>query len=136
MVQRDGSLVHHRHRGGDLRDRQGIGVEPMVKYIAIAALVALLGLSGALWVQSARIGTLQDANALLTRNAAVQAAQIEQARLAASVAAAHAQREREMNADTSAKIEAIMAAKGSCLDEILDPDLADIIGRGDVPAED
>lgn len=103
----------------------------------IAALVACLGLSGALWWQTSAIDGLSDENARLTRNAGVMAGQIDQARQSAAVAAAHAQRERDLNAKASATIETIRNLKlGECADAPLDPDLADLLGRRDVPAED
>ncbi|MDR6266530.1 hypothetical protein [Roseobacter sp. N2S] len=109
----------------------------MMKYIAIGALVALLGVSGALWWQSGRVSALKADNDRLTRNAEVLNDQIEQARLSASVAAAYADRERRLNADANATIEAIRNLKlGECADAPLDPTLADLIGRGNVQSED
>lgn len=108
----------------------------MVRYIAIAALVACLSLSLALWWQMGRMDTLRDANARLTRNAAVLQGQIEQARLAAAVADAYAARERRMNAETSNTIEKIRTLElGDCADAPLDPALIDLLGIG-LRAED
>ena len=103
----------------------------------IAALVACLGLAGALWWQSSDMDRLEADNARLERNAGVMAGQIDQARQSAAVAAAHAQRERDLNAKATATIEAIRNLKlGECADAKIDPDLADLLGRRDVPAED
>jgi hypothetical protein len=103
----------------------------------IAALVACLALSAALWWQSAHMDRLEDDNARLTRNASVMEGQIEQARQSAAVAAAYAQRERKINAAASATIEAIRNLNlGECADAPIDPDLAAILGRRNVPAED
>lgn len=109
----------------------------MTRYIAIAALVAALVAGSAFWVQTNRLGAVRAENERLTRSAAVMDAQLEQARLSASVAAAHAERERELNAAATVTIEAIRNLDlGVCADAQLDPNLADIIGRGNVPAGD
>lgn len=100
----------------------------MTRYIAIAALVAALVAGAALWVQTTRLGAVQAENERLTRNAAVLDRQLEQARLSASVAAAHAKREREITANANATIEAIRNLDlGECADAQLDPDLADAL---------
>lgn len=102
----------------------------MIKYVAIAALVACLGLCGALWWQSGALDTLRDNNARLERNAAVLTEQAEQARLAADVADASRQRVERMNAEASATIEAIRNLQlGECADAPLDPALTDLLGR-------
>lgn len=100
----------------------------MTRYLAIAALVAAMVAGSALWVQTSRLGAVRAENERLTRNAAVLDAQLEQARLSASVAAAHAKREREITANATAAIEAIRNLDlGDCADETIDPDLADIL---------
>jgi hypothetical protein len=102
----------------------------VIKYVTIAALVVCLGLCGALWWQSGTMDRLRDDNARLTRNAAVLADQVEQARLAADVADASQQRVERMNAEASDMIEAIRNLQlGDCADATLDPDLADLLGR-------
>lgn len=102
----------------------------MIKYVTIAALVACLGLCGALWLQSGTVDSLRDDNARLTRNAAVLADQVEQARLAADVADASRQRVERMNAEASATIDAIRNLQlGECADAPLDSDLTDLLGR-------
>lgn len=66
----------------------------ILAYAFIAALLACIGLAGALWWQSGRIDALRDDNASLTRsNEALETART-QARLAASVARAEADRQR------------------------------------------
>jgi hypothetical protein len=100
-----------------------------MRYIAIAALVAALGLAGVLWWQCGTVTRLTDDNARLTRNAAALVAQADQARLAADVAAARAARERVMNAEATATLDAIRNLElGECADETLDDDLSAIFG--------
>ncbi len=70
-------------------------VSRALSYALIAALVACLGLAGRLWWQSGRMDDLRDENASLTRSLAVLEDSRDQARLAAEVAKAAAQRERE-----------------------------------------
>lgn len=131
----------HPHRRGALRNHSHMVGVKMIDKIGtmalIAALVACLGLAGALWWQSSDMDRLEADNARLERNANVMAGQIDQARQSAAVAAAHAQRERDLNAKASATIEAIRNLQlGECADAPLDPDLADLLGRRDVPTED
>jgi hypothetical protein len=102
----------------------------VIKYVTIAALVACLGLCGALWWQSGTVDRLRDDNARLTRNAAVLEDQAAQARLAADVADASRQRVERMNAEASATIKAIRNLQlGDCADAPLDPALTDLLGR-------
>ena len=111
-------------------------LSPFMPYIAGALLAAALGLGGYVWSLRASNASLTADNARLLRNAAVLEGQVEQARLAASVAAARAARAQEMNAEASAKIEAIRNLEiGGCADENLPDDLADLLGRRNVPAD-
>jgi cytoskeletal protein RodZ len=109
----------------------------MMRYVAVAALVACLGLSGALWWQSGTVSDLEAENSRLTRNVTALTMQADQSRLAADVAAARAARATQMTVDANAAIEAIRNLQlGECADAQIDPDLAAILGRRDVPAED
>lgn len=108
----------------------------MIKYALIAALTALVVALGWIMWQGRSMAALESDNARLTRNEAVLLGQAEQARIAMDVADARAKRSDQMNAQTSAEIETILSLKGSCLDETLDPDIARIIGRWNVPAKD
>ncbi|MGB1390512.1 MAG: hypothetical protein ACPG61_16680 [Paracoccaceae bacterium] len=102
----------------------------MTQYALIAALLGVLGLSGALWWQVGTLDTLRDDNARLTRNAGVLQGQIEQARLAADVAAAYAERERQIASAAASTIDTIRNLDlGECADAPIDPDLADALGR-------
>ncbi|GLO78480.1 DUF2570 family protein [Sulfitobacter pontiacus] len=109
----------------------------MMRYVAVAALVACLGLCGALWWQSSTVGDLKAENSRLTRNVTALTMQADQSRLAADVAAVRASRATQMTIKANATIEAIRNLKlGECADAQIDPDLAAILGRRDVPAED
>lgn len=98
-------------------------VAEVIKYVTIAALLACLGLSGALWWQSSTVDRLE-------RNAVVLEEQAAQARLAADVAEASRQRVELMNAEASATIEDIRNLQlGECADAPLDPALSGILNR-------
>lgn len=100
------------------------------------ALLACLGLGAALWWQSAAVDDLAAENGRLERGMMAKKLEADQARVAADVAAARAGLAIQMNAAASAKIEAIRNLKlEECADAPLNPDLADIIGRRNVPAE-
>ncbi|MDF1729539.1 MAG: hypothetical protein P1U53_17495 [Sulfitobacter sp.] len=105
--------------------------------IAGAAVLACVGLSAALWWQGRGIAATEAENASLTRSVAALALQAEQSALAADVAAARAARAQQMSAEANAQIEAIRNLNlGDCADETIDPALADVLGRRDVPAAD
>lgn len=109
----------------------------MMRYVAVASLVACLGLCGALWWQSGTVSDLEAENGRLTRSVAALTMQVDQSRLAADVAAARAARATQMTIEANATIEAIRNLQlGECADAQIDPDLAAILGRRDVPAED
>lgn len=109
----------------------------MMRHVAAAALVVCLVLCGALWWQSSTVSDLEAENSRLTRNVTALTIQADQSRLAADVAAARAARATQMTIEASATIEAIRNLQlGECADAQIDPDLADILGRRDVPAED
>ncbi|MCZ4351524.1 hypothetical protein O4H61_03255 [Roseovarius aestuarii] len=106
-------------------------------YIAGGVLSAFLGLFVALWWQLGRVASLQDEAALLTRNAVVLSGQIEQARLAADVAAARVSLAQQLSAEAQAAIAAIRNMDlGDCADETIPADLADVLGGRDVPTGD
>jgi hypothetical protein len=106
----------------------------MMRYLA---LLACLGLAGALWWKLGAVSDLEADNGRLTRNVAVLTMQADQSRLAADVAAARAARATKMTIEANATIEAIGNLQlGECADAQIDPDLAAILGRRDVPAED
>lgn len=109
----------------------------MMRYVAVAALMACLGLGGAFWWQSGKIEDLAAESARLARNAVVLEIERANARLAADVAAKRAARAMKMNAEAADTIAAIRNLKlGDCADEKIDPALADHLGRWNVPAED
>lgn len=102
----------------------------MMRYVAVGALLASLGLSGALWWQSGTVSDLEAENGGLTRSVAVLTMQADQSRLSADVAAARAARATQMTIEANATIEAIRNLQlGECADAQIDPDLADHLGR-------
>lgn len=105
--------------------------------IAGVSVLACVGLSAALWWQGRGIAATEAENASLSRSVGALTMQAEQSALAADVAAARAKRAQEMSADAAAQIEAIRSLNlGDCADEEIDPALADLLGRRDVPAAD
>lgn len=109
----------------------------MMRYVAVGALLACLALCGALWWQSGTVSNLEAENGRMTRNEVSLKWARAQAREAADVAAARAGRARKMSFEANATIEAIRNLQlGECADAQIDPDLAVILGRRDVPAED
>ena len=70
-----------------------------MKYVTIAALVACLGLGAALWWQSSRVADLKADKARLERSVQNLEAARAQARTAASVAQAEAERQRALAAE-------------------------------------
>lgn len=101
----------------------------MIARYALGVIIpAAVLLAVALWWQSGRVDALELENASLARSVAALDGAREQARLAAEVAKASADREREANAETSAAIERLLITDfGDCADEILDPALGDIL---------
>ena len=79
----------------------------MMRYVAVGALVACLGLCGVLWWQSSTVSDLEAENSRLTRNVTALSMQADQSRLAADVAAARAARATQMTIEANATIEAI-----------------------------
>ncbi len=109
----------------------------MMCHVAVGALLACLGLCGALWWQSGTVSDLEAENGRLARNEVSLEWERSHVRLAADVAAARAVREAKMKIEANATIEAIRNLQlGECADAQIDPDLAAILGRRDVPAED
>ena len=100
----------------------------MMRYVAVGALMACLGLCGVLWWQSGTVSDLEAENGRLTRNVAVLGDQVAQARLAADVAAAYRTSETKRVAGATATIQAIRNLDlGECADADIDTDLADIL---------
>ena len=109
----------------------------MMRYVAVGALLACLGLCGVLWWQSGTVSDLEAENGRLARNVTALTMQADQSRLAADVAAARAARATQMTIEANETIEAIRNLQlGECADAQIDPDLAAILGRRDVPAKD
>ncbi|KKN69698.1 hypothetical protein LCGC14_0437980 [marine sediment metagenome] len=108
----------------------------MTLWALCAALLACLGLAGALWWQSGTVSDLTAENGRLTRGLAAMQLQADQSRLAANVAAARATRASLMTIEANATIEAIRNLQlGECADAPIDPDLAVILGRRNVQPE-
>ena len=97
----------------------------MMRYVAVGALLACLGLCGALWWQSSTVSDLEAENGRLTRSAAAPTMQADQSHLAREVEAARAERFATRNAELSAVVEQMLI--GGIPDAMLDPDLADLI---------
>lgn len=110
---------------------------PFMPYIAGAALAAAILAGGALWWQSGTIDRLRAYKASLERSVAALEQQAAQAAESRRVAAARARRAQEMTAEKDAALDAIRNLDlGECADETIDPALADILGRRDVPRAD
>ncbi|WP_372993883.1 hypothetical protein [Sulfitobacter sp.] len=102
----------------------------MMRHVAVVALLACLGLCGALWWQSGTVSDLEAENGRLTRNEVSLNWARAQAREAADVAAARAGRARQMSIEANATIEEIRNLQlGECANAQIDPDLAAILGR-------
>ncbi|HCT32361.1 MAG TPA: hypothetical protein DF966_04280 [Sulfitobacter sp.] len=129
-----GALTGH---AGDVADLVADMMTKATLIALCAALLACLGLAGALWWRSGTVSDLMAENGRLTRGLAAMQLQADQSRLAADVAAARAARASQMTIEANATIEAIRNLQlGECADAQIDPDLAAILGRRDVPAED
>ena len=99
----------------------------MTRYALIAALVALLGLSGWMAYQSREMGTIRADNAALARSNASLLVGRENARLALEVAAARSLRQQELNRRASEKLELLQKLTvGECADTPLDPAWQDL----------
>lgn len=109
----------------------------MIRYALTAALLAVLSLSGACMVLMARNGALVAEKAALDRKVFTLSGQVESARLSAAVAHAYRDRERQLSANATARLNAIDALDlGECADEKIDDALADAVSGGIVPATD
>ncbi len=84
----------------------------MMRYIAIAALIAALGLSGLLWWQVSRVDDLRAANAQLRRNIEDLGAQRDQILLSIDLARQNAARHAETAAALRVQLEAY--ERGDC----------------------
>lgn len=90
-----------------------------------AALLACLGLAGALWWQSGTVDGLTVENARLSRSLTALSEQAEQSALAREVERARADRFAARNATLTEAVEQILI--GGIPDAMLDPDLAALI---------
>lgn len=90
-----------------------------------AALLACLGLAGALWWQSGTVDELTVENARLSRSLTALTEQAEQSALAREVERARADRFAARNATLTEAVEQILI--GGITDAMLDPDLAALI---------
>ncbi|MFG6586077.1 hypothetical protein [Sulfitobacter sp. MOLA879] len=83
-----------------------------MRYIAIAALIAALGLSGALWWQASKVDALQATNAQLRRNVEDLSAQRDQILLSIDLAQKNAARHAETAAALRVQLDAY--ERGDC----------------------
>lgn len=90
-----------------------------MRYVAIAALLASLGLGGVAWWQYGRVQSLRAENASLARSLAAMQEQAKQSSLARQVEAQRAKRWQERAAELDASINALFT--GDIPDAPLDP---------------
>jgi hypothetical protein len=108
----------------------------LTRYALIAALVAALGLSGALIWTMRTNAALEAENASLSRSKAALEASRDQAKEARRVEAARAERARRDAERADATIEQILTSDfGECADEEIDPDLGELINGRLLPAD-
>ena len=101
----------------------------LAPYIAGSVLIAIAGLSGALWLTMGKLDATKADNARLLRSQTVLTQAVEDARLSAAVAYAYRDKERKLATEATAKLAAIDDLDlGECADETIADGLADIIG--------
>jgi len=102
----------------------------VTRYVAIVALLACLGLCGALWLQSGRVDRLTAQKDLAEGNLAILEAREKQAVEDLAEASANAAKDRARVAAMRAQVETVLTTNyGGCADAPIDPAVLDDIGE-------